>query len=144
MDQNGCTGNTLFTVIDKEGLALEIVSNLYSCKHCAGTGTCSNGEGNTSCVACAKKHELTFWRQRGQLGLMCGSCGGIGQAEPLTERMNKRIAPMLAIFLTITLLVIISTAALLNSQHFTELLAFGSAIIGSVTGFYFSSRHYKQ
>lgn len=75
---------------------------------------------------------------------MCGSCGGIGQAEPLTERMNKRIAPMLAIFLTISLLMIISVAALLNSQYFTEILAFGGAIIGSVTGFYFSSRQDKK
>lgn len=114
---------------------MEVVSNLYECKHCAGTGTCSNGEMKTSCVSCAKKHELPFWRQKGQVGLMCGSCGGIGQAEPLTERVNKRVAPMLAIFLTISLLVIISTAALLNSQYFAELLAFGSAIIGSVTGF---------
>ena len=123
---------------------MEVISNLYDCKHCAGTGTCSSGEDNASCVSCAKKHELPFWRQRGQLGLMCGSCGGIGQAEPLTERMNKRIVPILAILLTISLLVIISAAALLNSQYFTELLAFGSAIIGSVTGFYFSSRQYKR
>jgi len=123
---------------------LEVVSNLYECKHCSGSGTCTNGEDKTSCLACAKKHELPFWQQRGQRGLMCGSCGGIGQAEPLTERMNKRIAPMLAIFLTIFLLVIISGAALLKSQYFSELLAFGSAIIGSVVGFYFSSRQNKS
>jgi hypothetical protein len=119
---------------------MEVVLTLYECKHCSGAGTCTNGEGSASCLACAKKHELHFWQQRGQRGLMCGSCGGIGQAEPLTERMNKRIAPMLAIVLTIFLLVIISVAALLKSQHFSELLAFGSAIIGSVVGFYFSSR----
>lgn len=75
---------------------------------------------------------------------MCGSCGGIGKAEPLTERMNKRIAPLLAIFLTLFLLVMISVAALLESQFFSELLAFGSAIIGSVVGFYFSSRQSKS
>jgi len=74
---------------------------------------------------------------------MYGSCGGIGQAEPLTERMNKRAAPMLAILLTISLLTMIAAAALFKSQHFSELLAFGSAIIGSVSGFYFSSRQYK-
>lgn len=70
---------------------------------------------------------------------MCGSCGGIGQAEPLTERMNKRMAPLLAIVLTIGLLVIISFAAIFKSQYFSELLAFGSAIIGAVAGFYFSN-----
>jgi hypothetical protein len=75
---------------------------------------------------------------------MCGSCGGIGQAEPLTERMNKRIAPMLAIVLTILLVVIVALAAFLNNQHFSELLAFGSAIVGSVSGYYFSSRQNKS
>lgn len=122
---------------------MEVISNLYECKHCAGTGTCANGKDRSSCLACAKKHELAIWRQYGQYGLMCGSCGGIGQAEPLTERMNKRAAPMLAILLTISLLTMIAAAALLKSQHFSELLAFGSAIIGSVSGFYFSSRQYK-
>lgn len=122
---------------------MEVVSTLYECKHCSGSGTCANGKDTTSCLACAKKHELHFWQQHGQRGLVCGSCGGIGQAEPLTERMNKRIAPMLAIILTIFLLVIISVAAFLESKHFSELLAFGSAIIGSVVGFYFSSRQNK-
>jgi len=75
---------------------------------------------------------------------MCGSCGGIGKAEPLTERMNKRIAPLLAIFLIIFLLAIVALAAFLNNEHFSELLAFGSAIIGSVSGYYFSSRHHRS
>jgi hypothetical protein len=75
---------------------------------------------------------------------MCGSCGGIGQAEPLTERMNKRVAPMLAIVLTMFLLAMISFTALFRSQYFTEILAFGSAIIGSVIGFYFSSKQYRS
>lgn len=74
---------------------------------------------------------------------MCGSCGGIGQAEPLTERMNKRIGPTLAIILVISLIVLIACAAFLDNQHFSELLAFGSAIIGSVSGYYFSSRQNK-
>lgn len=123
---------------------MEVVSNLYDCKHCAGSGTCTNGKDSESCLACAKRNELPFWRQRGQFGLMCGSCGGIGQAEPLTERMNKRIAPMLAIVLTILLVVIVALAAFLNNQHFSELLAFGSAIVGSVSGYYFSSRQNKS
>jgi hypothetical protein len=75
---------------------------------------------------------------------MCGACGGIGQAEPLTERMNKRIAPMLAIVLSVCLIVIVALAAFLNNQHFSELLAFGSAIVGSVSGYYFSSRQSKS
>lgn len=64
---------------------------------------------------------------------------GIGQAEPLTERMNKRMAPLLAILLTIGLLLMIAGAAVLKSAYFSELLAFGSAILDAVAGFYFSN-----
>ncbi|ACR12609.1 conserved hypothetical protein [Teredinibacter turnerae T7901] len=50
---------------------------------------------------------------------------------------------MLAIVLTFSLLILVSLAALLNSAHFNELLAFSSAIIGTVVGFYFSSKSIK-
>jgi len=61
-------------------------------------------------------------------------------AEPLTERMHNRTAPMLAFFLVIGLLVIIATAAFTENKFFSELLAFSSAIIGSVVGYYFSNK----
>lgn len=115
----------------------EIKANLYECFHCKGEGTCTSGENSSSCAACIKRNDLkgkTFY------GLLCGSCGGIGQAEPLTERMNKRLAPMLAIVLVVALLFLIFWAALSESTHFSELLAFSSAIIGSVVGFYFSGK----
>lgn len=118
----------------------EIKVNLHECKHCSGSGTCKNGKSETSCLACAKKNELPFWRLSNQHGLMCGSCGGIGQAEPLTERMNKRVAPLLAIYLIAGLLGLIFFAAIAKSEFFSEILAFSSAIIGSVAGFYFSTR----
>ncbi|WP_417539065.1 hypothetical protein [Marinobacter sp.] len=53
--------------------------------------------------------------------------------------MNKRIAPMLALMLPAALLIMVSMAAMFESPYFSELLAFSSAIIGSVAGFYFSS-----
>lgn len=118
---------------------MHVTVNLHECKHCSGTGTCSNGTESTSCNVCAKKNELPFWRQNNQIGLICGSCGGIGKAEPLTERMNKRVAPMLAISLIIGLLTLIFITAILKNPYFSEILAFSSAIIGSVAGFYFSS-----
>jgi len=118
---------------------VQVTVNLHDCKHCDGSGTCAKGPNQTSCLVCAKKHELPFWSRKGQVGLMCGSCGGIGRAEPLTERMNKRIAPMLALLLTTVLLVMISLAAVYESPYFSQILAFSSAIIGSVAGFYFSS-----
>ena len=118
----------------------EITINLHDCKHCKGLGTCQNGKGGASCLACAKKNELPFYNLNNHFGLLCGSCGGIGKAEPLTERMHNRIAPMLAIVLVVSLLAIILWAAAIESQFFSELLAFSSAIIGSVVGYYFSSK----
>jgi len=118
----------------------QLTANLYDCCHCGGTGTCKSGADGSSCLACAKRNEIPFWSQKGQYGLLCGSCGGLGKAEPYTDRLNKRIAPLLAIILVIALLAIIAGAAMLKSAHFAELLAFASAIIGSVSGYYFSER----
>lgn len=119
---------------------MEVTANLHECKHCSGTGTCTNGLDGNSCYACAERNELPFWRRKNQYGLMCGACGGIGKAEPMTERINKRVAPLLAIYLSISLLVFIFIAALTGSEFFSEILAFSSAIIGTVVGFYFSNR----
>lgn len=96
------------------------------------------GRDGSSCLACAKRNELKFWQLKNQHGLMCGSCGGIGKAEPMTERLNKRAAPLLALMLTLGILALITFATLTKSPYFSELLAFGSAIIGAVAGYYFS------
>lgn len=101
----------------------EIKVSLQECRHCAGSGTCKNGRDGKSCIACAKKNELPFWRLSNQYGLICGSCGGIGQAEPLTERMNKRVAPLLAIYLVAGLFGLIFFAAITKSEFFSEILA---------------------
>jgi hypothetical protein len=118
----------------------EIKSNLYDCKHCSGTGVCSNGPDKSSCAGCIKKNEL---KGKSYSGLLCGSCGGIGLAEPMTERMNKRTAPFLAIYLSLILLFGVFFAAFTKSPYFSELLAFSSAIIGTVCGYYFSSKSLK-
>jgi hypothetical protein len=111
--------------------------NLYECFHCKGDGTCRNGPDGSSCAACIKRNEL---KGKDFVGLLCGSCGGIGKAEPMTERLNKRAAPLLAMIIVSALLVIITFAAFTKSPYFSELLAFSSAIIGSVVGFYFSGK----
>jgi len=41
--------------------------------------------------------------------------------------------------LTFCVLTLIMVTSIFNHQHFSEILAFGSAIIGTVTGFYFSA-----
>lgn len=115
-----------------------IKSNLYPCAHCEQTGTCRSGSDGTSCNACIKRNEL---RGKNYLGLACGICGGIGQTEPMTERMNKRTAPLLAICIVVSLLILIGISLAIKSDHFNQILAFSSAIIGSVVGFYFSGKN---
>ena len=113
--------------------------NYYKCGHCNGTGTCSSGENGSSCIVCAKYNELNFWNRKNHFGLICGSCGGSGITEPTSQKLNKRITPMLAVCLVFSLLVLLAVSILLNSSHFSEILTFSSAIIGSIVGYYFSN-----
>lgn len=115
----------------------QIQSNLYPCAHCQETGTCQNGENGKTCNLCIKKNEL---KGKEHTGLACGVCGGLGRAEPMTERMNKRMTPILALFIVLPLLLIVFWALVANSSHFGEILAFASALIGTVIGFYFSKK----
>ncbi len=117
-------------------MVTEIKSNLYACAHCQQTGTCTTGENGQSCNLCIKRNEL---KGKNHTGLACGICGGIGQAEPFTERMNKRITPILSVVIIFLLLGIVFWSLTIKSGYFTEILAFSSAIIGTVVGFYFSA-----
>jgi len=117
----------------------ESALNLHECAHCNGKGTCNNGDDGYSCAVCAKEQGF-FWNRKKQKGLPCCICGGMGLTEAKTDRLNKRMAPALAIYLVGMLFAVILAALLLNSRYFNEILAFSSAIIGSVTGFYFSNR----
>jgi hypothetical protein len=74
------------------------------------------------------------------IGLPCAICGGLGQAEPKTERINKRLPAMLGFAVVFILLLLVFLAGLSNSNHFGELLAFCGPIIGTVLGFYYSTR----
>lgn len=118
-------------------MVTDIISNLYRCAHCQESGTCSSGENNESCSLCVKRNEL---KGKGHVGLACGICGGLGQAEPMTERMNKRITPILSLAIVFPLLAMIWWAMAFRSDYFNEILAFSGAIIGTVVGFYFSAR----
>lgn len=81
----------------------EIIVSLHECKHSKGLGTCANEKDGRSCLACAKKNESPFFSLNNQFGLLCGSCGSVGKAEPLIERMHNRMTPMLAIVLVVGL-----------------------------------------
>jgi len=114
----------------------EFKANLYPCKHCNESGTCFSGKDGASCNACAKDHELR--QNQLHFGLSCGACNGIGQAEPRTERINKRIKPVLAMGIVFFLLIFIFALALVGNTHFPEFLAFSGTLIGSITAFYFT------
>ena len=114
----------------------EIKANLYPCKHCNESGTCATGKDGASCIACVKEHELS--KRQSYFGLSCAACNGIGQAEPRTERVNKRIRPVLAALTIFLLLVFVFALAIMQNPHFPEFLAFTGTLIGSITAYYFT------
>lgn len=116
----------------------QIKSNLYPCAHCAGVGTCRNGRNELSCAVCIKAHELKGIELA---GLPCGVCGGIGQAEPRTERINKRMPALLGFMVVFLLMFGVFLSAVLKSPYFSEVLAFSGTLIGAVLGFYYSGRN---
>jgi len=115
----------------------EIKANLYPCKHCGETGICASGKDGTSCQACVKYHELKKYKD--YVGLACGTCGGLGQSEPMTERLNKRTKPLLAMGIVFMVLLFVFILGFLKNPHFPEFLAFAGTLIGSITAFYFSN-----
>lgn len=116
----------------------EVRSNLYPCRHCEETGVCKSGPNGSSCLACAKYHEL---KGRDFVGLACGTCGGLGQSEPTTERLDKRTKPLLAMGIVFLILIFVFVLALFNNPRFPEFLAFAGTLIGGVTAFYFNGRN---
>ncbi|SFD75558.1 molecular chaperone DnaJ [Pseudoalteromonas denitrificans] len=120
----------------------EIKANLYPCKHCDETGTCSSNENGSSCIACTKVHQLKM--NKVYNGLSCAICGGLGQSEPFTERLNKRTTPLLAMGIVFLLLICTTVLAFFNNPHFSAFLAFSGTLIGSITTFYFTNNHKKN
>ena len=119
------------------GTMHDIKSNLYPCSHCAGIGTCKNGQNLHSCAVCINQSDL---KGKDFLGLPCSICGGIGLAEPKTERINKRMPALLGFGVVLLLILLVFFAALTNSNYFSEVLAFSGTLIGTVLGFYYSAR----
>lgn len=92
-------------------------------------------------MACIRSNEL---KGKEYMGLLCGSCNGIGLSEPRTERINKRIKPILAIAIIFSLLAGIFVSAMLKSPYFSEILAFSGTLLGSIVGYYFSAQGGKN
>lgn len=108
--------------------------DLFKCAHCQGSGSCSNGKDGESCYVCIKEAKA----KSSSHGLVCSVCGGIGLAELRTDRINRRITSMLAMFIAYSALAFVLVLAVTDNKHFSEMLAFSATLIGSITGYYFS------
>lgn len=105
------------------------------CAHCGSTGTCNNGPDGSSCAVCIKKHKI---ENQSSEGLVCSVCGGIGTAEPFTDKLHSRVVPALALLIVYVALYLIFMFG--SKENFNEILAFASTLIGSVTGYYFGGK----
>lgn len=116
---------------------MDVKATLHPCAHCERTGTCSRAANGASCAACVKNSAI---KGSGHVGLPCGICGGLGHAEAKTERINKRVQPLLAVVTLYLLMAAIFASAATKSPYFSEILAFASPLIGVVLAFYFTTR----
>ncbi len=122
----------------------EVQARLEKCAHCNNTGTCNKGKDGSSCEVCVRKNQkwtFVFSVSNPRYGMVCSVCEGFGKIEPFTERLHNRIVPVLALLVVYVALIIICWAACTENKHFSELLAFSSTLIGSITGYYFGGKN---
>lgn len=103
---------------------------LYPCGHCNGSGNCSSGSDGGACAYCVKHLEMKKGSHR---GLPCAVCGGLGQAELLTERMKNR-APMFLAIVTVFGLLCLIAFAVYRDEHLSVVLAFAGPLLGGIVG----------
>jgi hypothetical protein len=138
------TGNSNLDIEQLE-VHSDVQVKIIQCKHCDGTGSCSKGKEGSSCEVCIRRNlkwTLAFCFSRPRYGMVCSVCEGTGYnyIEPLTERLHNRTAPLLAIMIVYVALFMVWIMAALKSQYFSEILAFSSTLIGSITGYYFGGK----
>ena len=137
MSVNIFTRTTVFFRMKGDHMS-EMKSNLYPCQHCGETGTCTSGPDGAGCAVCMKKNELR--KAASSIGISCGSCGGLGKAEPMTERMNNRLPAILSIVIVGCLISFSFALAVYENKYFPEYLAFSGTLLGGIVTFYFTSR----
>jgi len=121
-------------------------SMTVECRHCNGTGTCSNGENANSCDSCAEKaRESPFPFIKKTIvstkGLPCGSCQGYGDVEGRVWHLQSMIVPVLALFVVSLVLIIVLVIAVTSPTHHPEIITLLGTLAGSVVGFYFRGHH---
>src|SRR5688572_12129278 len=112
------------------------------CRHCGGTGTCSNGETGNACDSCAEKARdgsLPFMKKKivSTKGLPCGSCQGYGDVEGRVWHLQSVIAPLLGLLVVGLVLVIVMVIAMNSPTQHAQILTLLGTLAGSVVGFYF-------
>ena len=105
------------------------------CKHCFGTGTCTNGKDSESCAKCSRRSYL--FKHNPPVGLVCSVCRGTCKIEPMSSRLKHRVGPLIALYIIGTAVMMVATG---HKEHFSEVLAFVGTLTGAVTGFYFSNK----
>ena len=111
----------------------------YPCAHCGTTGSCKSGRDGVSCAVCVRDNKLPADASDSTyVGLACSVCAGAGSFESTTDRLRRRVVPVLALLIVYLALAMIWANA--DKSTFHELLAFGGTLIGSITGYYFAGK----
>jgi hypothetical protein len=127
------TETTLSKAEAAHGNQFELLE-LLRCAHCSGSGSCNSGKDGASCYVCTRKSN----GKDTQVGLVCSVCDGQGYTEPKTDRIRKRMGPLLAMLLCYFMLFLVLRT--IGKPDLDKILPFAGAIIGSITGFYFGAR----
>jgi hypothetical protein len=116
------------------------------CRHCNGTGTCSNGENANSCASCAAKATagpLPFTKNKivSTKGLPCGTCLGYGDVERRVWHLQSSVGPALGLGIVFIVLLIVFLIAATSPTYHAQILTLLGTLAGSVVGFYFRGQH---
>lgn len=126
----------MYIIQDSKIKMENLQANLYPCAHCGQTGVCASGDNGQSCVVCIKMNDLKV--KAGISGIPCSICGGIGLAEPKTERINKRMGSILGLTVVMGLIILVFVTLVGHSQHLPQILTFSSTLLSFIFGYYFS------
>lgn len=130
-------------------MSIEVI--LHPCSHCEGEGTCKRDENGKTCVVCAMEYAKVGFipkLKKGDkksyyesfTGLICSCCGGLGNAETKTDRLNKRMRSILGFGIPYFLLLMCFISLLLKPEYLVNLLPFTAGILGAIVGFYFGDK----
>lgn len=110
---------------------MDVKTNLVPCAHCSETGTCRTGDNGSTCLKCVKLNEV-----KGALhyGLSCGCCGGLGKAEIMSDRDNKRLKPVISVLTVVFMAILLYASFVTQSQHFMLILYLFAALIAGILG----------